>query len=752
MLVLFATFAGCAEHEEVWGIPRETFSQRLERGDYEFLRHLDYRELDLEEVTRLRAGAAYYLSRVYGELGLDSMRAEMLEVELQQGSEPWRRMAADDLVSLLGAEERYGELRRAAERALELYPGEPAYAFARYAALYEQKQDAQILSALTENDGDLRSFLERGAFDSRRREVELWRVVALYRLDEDGWDDAVRRFFLDFPAGPEHSRLYVFLIARSAAQEPFTAAELSLFSAKARVSEGELEEAARIFLELAEEARPGRGPAGAEMTPWLVRDMGRAFLRAGFWTRGIDILGEYAHAGASEALRARAAEYRGRMYRAAGNAAAAARELESAFQLQSGAAGKRRILWHLTDARMAYDPAAAVDDLARYGEGILAEGYFGRLSDRLASRIVQEGAWGELERAGRLLEDAGLPTAAEQFLYLAAEAALRAKPGAPPLEEASGLLAEIDSDPYYRLLSAVRRGRTEALLADSPRAGGPASSPGGEATRNDAGGEADGSSASAGDGGAEDGTGVSGVINGYLSFGLYRDAYDGAMAQSDELAVEDIELLAERLQSRGLLIESLRLMARARSREEFVLTPKAARLLYPRAFSLAMEQVAEREGIDLAVFYGLVREESHFSADIVSHAGATGLAQLMPSTAADMARRMRIAEPDLTDPMTNLSIGGFYLSYLLGRFDDRLLPALAAYNGGQGRVRSWLGTHRSLSGPLFHEAIPIRETRHYIRKVLVSAAYYGEIYDGRSIGETVRLFYPDLEAVGEATS
>jgi hypothetical protein len=57
-----------------------------------------------------------------------------------------------------------------------------------------------------------------------------------------------------------------------------------------------------------------------------------------------------------------------------------------------------------------------------------------------------------------------------------------------------------------------------------------------------------------------------------------------------------------------------------------------------------------------------------------------------------------------------------------------------------------------LSGPLFHEAIPIRETRHYIRKVLVSAAYYGEIYDGRSIGETVRLFYPDLEEVGEATS
>jgi soluble lytic murein transglycosylase len=190
-------------------------------------------------------------------------------------------------------------------------------------------------------------------------------------------------------------------------------------------------------------------------------------------------------------------------------------------------------------------------------------------------------------------------------------------------------------------------------------------------------------------------------------------------------------------------------MARARSREEFVLTPRAARILYPRAFSIAMEDVASRERLDLAVFYGLVREESHFASDIVSHAGATGLAQLMPSTAADMARRMRIEDPDLTDPATNLSIGGYYLSYLLGRFDGELLPALAAYNGGQGRVRRWVRENAALSGPLFHEAMPIRETRHYIRKVLVSAAYYGELYDGRSIEETVRLFFPDVEPVTE---
>jgi soluble lytic murein transglycosylase len=110
---------------------------------------------------------------------------------------------------------------------------------------------------------------------------------------------------------------------------------------------------------------------------------------------------------------------------------------------------------------------------------------------------------------------------------------------------------------------------------------------------------------------------------------------------------------------------------------------------------------------------------------------------------------MRMDDPDLTDPLTNLSIGGHYLSYLLGRFDGELLPALAAYNGGQGRVRRWVRENGAVAGPLFHEAMPIRETRHYIRKVLVSAAYYGEIYDRRSVADTVQLFFPDVTPIRE---
>jgi soluble lytic murein transglycosylase len=442
---------------------------------------------------------------------------------------------------------------------------------------------------------------------------------------------------------------------------------------------------------------------------------------------------------------ARALEYAGRLYRAAGDTEAAAARFEKALSIHTDTEERRRLVWYLVDTRVSSRPSLAVEELRRHRDAAVGEGYFDRVLDRLASELVRREDWPALAEAGAALEELGFGTTAERFHYLTAEAALRGYPvegsdagGGTPEKTAARRLERIDADPYYRLLAAVRLGRTETLIAEPRNEPASVTSSSGD----DAGDGPDGSQGSAA-GGTED------LVLGFLSFALYDHAYERAMARSEELSVDVLQRVAERIQSRGLLIESLRLMARARSREEFVLTPRAARILYPRAFSIAMEDVASRERLDLAVFYGLVREESHFASDIVSHAGATGLAQLMPSTAADMARRMRIEDPDLTDPATNLSIGGYYLSYLLGRFDGELLPALAAYNGGQGRVRRWVRENAALSGPLFHEAMPIRETRHYIRKVLVSAAYYGELYDGRSIEETVRLFFPDVEPVTE---
>ncbi|MFP4374954.1 MAG: flagellar assembly lytic transglycosylase [Spirochaetaceae bacterium] len=743
-LVFVTALASCAEQNEVWGTPRDTFAERLERGNHDFLRHLDYRELDLDEVTRLRPGAAFYLAEIYDELELDGLKRRMLAVELEHGSDPWRRHAAVKLLAHLETEERYGELEDAAEAALEHYPEEPAFVYARHLALYEQGADRELREALDGETGALRGILEADPWDRRRQEAELWRAVTAFRLREDGWADQVRRFFLDLPAAQQHSRLYVFLLARSAAQEPFSAAELSLFSAKARVAEGNADEAARTFLDLAADAELGLDAAGPAVTEWLARDMGEAFLRAGYARHGIPILEAYAAETEDRMVRARSLEYAGRLHRAAGDAGTAVERFDAALSAYREPSDRRRVLWNLVDARMAVAPREAAEELGRYPDAAYGEWYFERRLDGLASELVRRGAWEALARSGEIIEEVGFGTTAERFYYIAAEAALRGYDDAAAGEEAAEgaaaaspeeLLGRIDTDPYYRLLAAVRLGRTDTLVAaDSDDAG--------EDSR-EAGSDEDSREA------ASD---TEAIVRGYLSVALHEQAYEAAMDDSDDMSVEAIEEVAESIQSRGLLIESLRLMARARSRDEFVLTPRAARILYPQVYAGAMEDTAASEGLDLPVFYGLVREESHFSATIESHAGATGLAQLMPATAADMASRMRLENPDLTDPATNLSIGGYYLSYLLGRFDGDLLTALAAYNGGQGRVRGWVREHGSLSGPLFHEAIPIRETRQYIRKVLMAAAYYGEIYDRRTITETVRLFFPDVKPIAEEPS
>jgi soluble lytic murein transglycosylase-like protein len=99
-----------------------------------------------------------------------------------------------------------------------------------------------------------------------------------------------------------------------------------------------------------------------------------------------------------------------------------------------------------------------------------------------------------------------------------------------------------------------------------------------------------------------------------------------------------------------------------------------------RPYAAAIEATAARYGLDGRLFAALVWTESGFRPDAVSHAGALGLAQLMPGT----ARGLRV---DPRDPLQNLDGGARYLRTQLDRF-GRVDLALAAYNAGPGRVEA----------------------------------------------------------------
>jgi soluble lytic murein transglycosylase len=84
----------------------------------------------------------------------------------------------------------------------------------------------------------------------------------------------------------------------------------------------------------------------------------------------------------------------------------------------------------------------------------------------------------------------------------------------------------------------------------------------------------------------------------------------------------------------------------------------------------------------------VIRIESSFNTEALSHKGAVGLMQLLPSTAQQMARELRIdwtGEDILRDPSANIAMGTYYLTKLLGRFND-MSVALAAYNHGPTRI------------------------------------------------------------------
>ncbi|MEX2572526.1 MAG: lytic transglycosylase domain-containing protein [Gemmatimonadota bacterium] len=103
-----------------------------------------------------------------------------------------------------------------------------------------------------------------------------------------------------------------------------------------------------------------------------------------------------------------------------------------------------------------------------------------------------------------------------------------------------------------------------------------------------------------------------------------------------------------------------------------------------RDLAATIHDIAVEEGIEPDLAFGLVWVESRFDPEAVSHAGAVGLAQLMPATAKGLDPDIRSSE--LFDPERNLRLGMRYLRHLTDRYDGNHRMALIAYNRGPGTV------------------------------------------------------------------
>jgi len=154
------------------------------------------------------------------------------------------------------------------------------------------------------------------------------------------------------------------------------------------------------------------------------------------------------------------------------------------------------------------------------------------------------------------------------------------------------------------------------------------------------------------------------------------------------------------------------------------------RLIYPVKYRDPLFPLARQAGLDPYLVLALVRHESRFDPRALSPSGARGLMQLMPATADWVARKMgyqALQPEDLLHPGANLALGTWYLAYLRDRFGS-LPPALAAYNAGEERVRTWLKEGRWDGSLARIHSLPYPETRRFVRSVLRDWQVYRLLY------------------------
>lgn len=174
--------------------------------------------------------------------------------------------------------------------------------------------------------------------------------------------------------------------------------------------------------------------------------------------------------------------------------------------------------------------------------------------------------------------------------------------------------------------------------------------------------------------------------------------------------------------------------------------------LYEQRFPLADKNdviaSARNAGIDPAWAFAIIRAESAWQTDAHSGADAYGLMQLLPGTAAKVARENGLpydAANDLYDPRVNIPLGTRYLAAMAIRFDGSPWLASAAYNAGPVPVQRWVDTRDELEPDAFIATIPYQETREYVGRVLSFTTMYDWRLHGDALPVTSR-----MPAVGTA--
>lgn len=175
--------------------------------------------------------------------------------------------------------------------------------------------------------------------------------------------------------------------------------------------------------------------------------------------------------------------------------------------------------------------------------------------------------------------------------------------------------------------------------------------------------------------------------------------------------------------------------------------------VYPQPYEKIVARAEEERSLPQHFIYAVMRQESAFSATVVSPAGAVGLMQIIDPTARHIASELDESyEPTLMRaPAVNVKFGAYYLRKLLDMFGDQPYLAAAAYNAGPQAASRWLHAGESLPLDVFVARIPYTETRGYVYRVMGNWARYTYLAGGAEAVPRVDLEIPrGLRAPPEA--
>ena len=149
---------------------------------------------------------------------------------------------------------------------------------------------------------------------------------------------------------------------------------------------------------------------------------------------------------------------------------------------------------------------------------------------------------------------------------------------------------------------------------------------------------------------------------------------------------------------------------------------KILKIIYPKTYKEIVSVYSEKYNVEENLVFALIKAESNFNSEAVSHRDAIGVMQIMEETAKDVANKNSIKieneniKQELLKIDNNINIGTKYLSTLLEKYKNKEI-AVAAYNAGIGTVDGWIQKEIIKSDGSDIENIPYKETNNNIKKL-----------------------------------